>query len=495
VTALKITGLLLGHNRMGSPSAAAEGTPRRRGARIVFLLGASGVRHAPVVGAFVLPNGPLAPSLGSGFRRGERRLFYRPQEDPWLRRRPVTSAMGGGGADESGGPVPGDSLSDQEATGLEMSIDESVSTSESGEMAVGGSRKDLTASSRNLLKNLANLSLKDYDWRSAALQEKEAERQYEESIARLTGVDAPYIRPKDGGEEMGPLGRAEKVTMEWLTDVIEEEAERARRIAAGGGKIVRPMDVGVSPDEPNPGPLGRLEAAAVAFINRIIDAETARIEKSLRSPKDLGPGVRGPLGDAEARTLSVLEEIARSEKIRGSMGRQRKSLVRPIDVAGPLGEAEMAVSNLIRGEQMRYAEARRQQEETGSYQVIRPKDSKYLGPLGNAEAAANDTYERIKKAEMRRLLNIQRTLEENRPMENDEFSFLGLAETITVGIVRAPFMFVSVILRVQELLMSAELSEEDMMFLQEADNSTGGPPGDGIAPDEDIDTLDGVRRK
>jgi len=470
------------------PMASTEGMHRRRCARIVLLLiGASGVL-VPVVDAFLMPDYPNH-LLGNIYCRGERCVFYRPKREPSIRRQPRASATGNG-ADESGGPIPGDTFSDQEATCPEISTDET----ETGKIIIGGSSRNFSNTARDLLKGLANLSLKDYDWRSTALQEKEAERQYEESIARLTGVDAPYIRPKDGGDDMGPLGYAERATMEWFTDVIEEEAERARRIAAGDGKIVRPMDVGASFDE-RPGPLGRLETAAVAFINRIIDAETARVEKSLSSPKDLGPEVRGPLGDAEVRTISVLEEIAKSERIRSSMGKQRKSLVRPIDVVGPLGEAEMAVSNLIKGEQLRFEEARKQKEETGSYQVIRPKDAKYAGPLGTAEARANETYERIKKAEMRRLVNIQRTLEEKRPMESDEFSFLGLAETITVGIVRAPFMFVSVILRVQELLMSEELSKEDMKFLQEADNVTGDPLVGGVPSGDESDTQDGIRQK
>ena len=59
---------------------------------------------------------------------------------------------------------------------------------------------------RDLLKKLAALSLKDYQWRSALFKSNEADRMMEESLARLRGEDAAYVRPMDAGDErMGPL--------------------------------------------------------------------------------------------------------------------------------------------------------------------------------------------------------------------------------------------------------------------------------------------------
>jgi hypothetical protein len=59
---------------------------------------------------------------------------------------------------------------------------------------------------RNLLKRLANLSLQDYYWRSDFFKKTEADRQVEESLARMMGEEAAYVRPMDAADEkMGPL--------------------------------------------------------------------------------------------------------------------------------------------------------------------------------------------------------------------------------------------------------------------------------------------------
>lgn len=59
---------------------------------------------------------------------------------------------------------------------------------------------------RNLLKRLANLSLQDYYWRSDFFKKTEADRQLEQSLARMMGEEAAYVRPMDAGEEkIGPL--------------------------------------------------------------------------------------------------------------------------------------------------------------------------------------------------------------------------------------------------------------------------------------------------
>lgn len=56
------------------------------------------------------------------------------------------------------------------------------------------------------LLRLAELSLKDYDWRSSIFKSTEADRRVEESLARMMGDEPTYVRPMDASEEkIGPL--------------------------------------------------------------------------------------------------------------------------------------------------------------------------------------------------------------------------------------------------------------------------------------------------
>lgn len=56
------------------------------------------------------------------------------------------------------------------------------------------------------LLRLAELSLKDYDWRSSVFKSKEADRKVEESLARMMGDEPAYVRPMDASEaKIGPL--------------------------------------------------------------------------------------------------------------------------------------------------------------------------------------------------------------------------------------------------------------------------------------------------
>lgn len=56
------------------------------------------------------------------------------------------------------------------------------------------------------LLKLAELSLKDYDWRSSLFKSEEADRKVEESLARMMGDEPSYVRPMDASEEkIGPL--------------------------------------------------------------------------------------------------------------------------------------------------------------------------------------------------------------------------------------------------------------------------------------------------
>lgn len=58
------------------------------------------------------------------------------------------------------------------------------------------------------LLRLAELSLKDYDWRSSVFKSKEADRKIEESLARMMGDEPTYVRPMDASEKtIGPLVR------------------------------------------------------------------------------------------------------------------------------------------------------------------------------------------------------------------------------------------------------------------------------------------------
>lgn len=56
------------------------------------------------------------------------------------------------------------------------------------------------------LLRLAQLSLEDYQWRQGLFKTKEADRKVEESLARMMGDEASYVRPMDASsEKIGPL--------------------------------------------------------------------------------------------------------------------------------------------------------------------------------------------------------------------------------------------------------------------------------------------------
>ena len=56
------------------------------------------------------------------------------------------------------------------------------------------------------LLRLAELSLEDYEWRQSIFKTNEADRKVEESLARMMGEEAAYLRPMDAGtEKIGPL--------------------------------------------------------------------------------------------------------------------------------------------------------------------------------------------------------------------------------------------------------------------------------------------------
>jgi hypothetical protein len=356
--------------------------------------------------------------------------------------------------------------------------DGAVGTSISTTAERGSDNKSQADFLRSTLRRLAELSLEDYEWRSSVFKSNEADRMVELSIARMRGQDPLYVRPmdapgKDGGggddgnddddtgdgngneKSLGPLGRWEKAAVEWLSSVFEEEGRRARNIVSQDGQLVRPIEA------PQLGPLGFLEKAVVDFLNSIRASERERLRTNTLRPKDLTRESRGPLGDLEQEAVRILGQIEASEAVRAQQIRVRGSVVRPIDVPGPLGDLEMAVSELFQAEKMRSSERR----EGGK--VVRPKDAKYRGPLGDAEYQAYETIKQLNREEMSRLESIQRYLKANRPMEADRDSIWGVLEAIVVGILRAPQMLISVGERVMELLNSEPVSEEDQSLLNQ----------------------------
>lgn len=73
------------------------------------------------------------------------------------------------------------------------------------------SKKDNNSNASGEVKNkgllrLAQLSLQDYQWRQSIFKTTEADRKVEESLARMMGDEASYVRPMDASsEKIGPL--------------------------------------------------------------------------------------------------------------------------------------------------------------------------------------------------------------------------------------------------------------------------------------------------
>jgi hypothetical protein len=327
---------------------------------------------------------------------------------------------------------------------------------------MSGTDDDEAPSRNSGLLRLAKLSLQDYEWRTSFIKNQEADRRVEESLARMMGDEASYVRPMDASEaKIGPLGLWEKTSFEWLKQVIDEEARRAREIVRLGGKFVRPMDTAVADNEPL-GPLGVLEQRLVEFLDAIRQSERERSRANVLRPKDLDASKRGPLGEAELRASETIREILDSEKVRMQQSRLRDGVVRPIDVPGPLGEFEMAVLEVVRAEEERKLELQANPDAI----LVRPKDAKLKGPLGELEEQATLAVKRLTKEEKERLRNIQRYLEENRPMQQNHVSTLGMVETFVVGVVRAPILLFQIVSRVRDLLSSETLDAEDAEILR-----------------------------
>jgi hypothetical protein len=319
---------------------------------------------------------------------------------------------------------------------------------------------------RETLRQLAQLSLKDYEWRAGVFLSNQADRLVEESIARMRGDTPTYVRPMDATESaLGPLGRWEKTSVEWLSRVFDEEGRRAQQIVNSNGELVRPIQLvqGANLTDVELGPLGYLEKTVVDFLQSIRDSETARVQTQTLRPKDLEEAVRGPLGQLELAAVNALREIRESERLRMQQTAVRGGdVVRPMDVPGPLGEFERQVAEIVRGEQRRANERKDR--------IVRPKDASRRGPLGEVELQATQVLDALSKEETTRFRNIQKWLSEKRPMESNRESIWGFLEALVVGILKGPQLLWNVLERVRELLASEPLNATDQQILAEQDN-------------------------
>ena len=115
----------------------------------------------------------------------------------------------------------------------------------------------------------------------------------------------------------------------------------------------------------------------------------------------------------------------------------------------------MKVLDLIEAEKQRVKD-----RDQNDGKLVRPMDASLSSPLGEAERQASEVFKRLKEEEKERLYNIKRMLEEKRPMERDRLSLLGVTEALTVGLFRAPKLFMKVVDRVKELANSEKLDNE-----------------------------------
>jgi len=225
--------------------------------------------------------------------------------------------------------------------------------------------------------------------------------------------------------------------------------------------MVRPIEAKAPDGEL--GPLGFMEKQFVDFLDEVRQSEKERSRSNTLRPKDLDESVRGPLGEAELKAVEAIREILDAEKLRMTQSRMRDELVRPIDVPGPIGEFEMIVLEVVEAERQRAMDRKMNPEKL----LIRPKDASMKGPLGVLEEQAVAVVEKLTIEEKERLRNIRKFLHDNRPMQQDENSILGIFERVAVGLVRAPILVYQIIVRVTELLQSEPLSDEDVRVIND----------------------------
>ncbi|GMI25721.1 hypothetical protein TrCOL_g9221 [Triparma columacea] len=356
---------------------------------------------------------------------------------------------------------------------------------------------------------MAKMSLLDYSWRREIFSSARASQAESSTLSKMTGRTqsyTPIIRPMSLGnneEELGPLGISESKAVEWLESVMDAEAIRAQRIVDSTSPtsptpsgldslgIVRPMEAG--------GPLGEMEEMAVNVYQEIKQAESIRsqigrqqilrqkkpsqgnegeeeeeeVNYGIFVPPSMVPSSKmGPLGRMESYLKTTISEIRTAEVIRAKLnvgGSAGRRIVRPLDVGGPLGEAERFVSDIQIYEKKRAAETQGldKGDATSSGKdgggklkgrgVVRPMDASVKGPLGEVEEKAVGIVNGIVEEERRRMQN----LIENRPMNRDEKGILGVSEKVGVGIFRAPWLVGKTLERVKELLGREGGKEEE----------------------------------
>jgi len=223
--------------------------------------------------------------------------------------------------------------------------------------------------------------------------------------------------------------------------------------------MVRPLEAEAPDGEL--GPLGFMEKQFVDFLERIRQSERERSRSKTLRPKDMEESLRGPLGDAEWNAVQAIREVLDSEKLRITQSKIRDEVVRPIDVPGPIGEFEMVVLEMVEAERQRAVD----RQATPQNSLVRPMQASMKGPLGELEARAVDVVEKLTNEEKERLRNIRKYLYENRPMERDKNSLLGMLETVAVGIFRAPILVYQIVMRVKELMESEPLEDKDAAAL------------------------------
>jgi len=334
---------------------------------------------------------------------------------------------------------------------------------------------------KRLVQGLASLSLADYTWRKDIFVKARASQHESSALTRLTGDTQkikPMMRPMDLSpdlEDLGPLGIAESKAVSWLEEVFDSEAQRARQIVEDDDQ----SRVSIRPSEAAPGtPLAEAERGAIEFYESLVRSEKARGDLVRHKgadenefgvflpPSELPDETIGPLGKAERALKQAISSIKDAEILRLQLSKSGDNprLVRPLDVGGPMGEAERFMSDIQMAEKKRVA----LKEKVGT--VVRPMDAAVKGPLGETEEKVVDLAQRIAIEEKKRLDN----LVENRPMNTDRDSIPGRAETVSVGILRAPMMFYKVFERVGQLLRSGDSASSDTMVIPPGDDDDGG---------------------
>jgi hypothetical protein len=248
--------------------------------------------------------------------------------------------------------------------------------------------------------------------------------------------------------------------VDWLRNVFEEEAIRAKQIIRMGGMMVRPYEAEAPDGEL--GPLGFMEKQFVDFLEKVRQSERERSRSNTLRPKDMDESMRGPLGEAELKAVKSIREILDAEELRITQSKVRSEVVRPIDVPGPIGAFEMMVLEVAEAEWQRYLD----RKSNPGIIVIRPKDASMKGPLGELEDQAVAVVEKLTGEEKERLRNIRKYLNEHRPMQQDKNSLLGILEMVSVGILRAPILLFQIGMRVKELLQSEPLPADEVEILE-----------------------------